>query len=256
LKIVVCVKLVPDSAAQVVVADGQVSWGEGPLVINPWDEYAVEAALVLAEQQGGDVTAITIGGEESKEALRHALAMGCGQAILVQDPALANADSQAIARALAAAIQKVGEVDAAFFGRVAIDGDMGVTAAMTARVLGWPPLTNASAIEAGDGSLKVTRALEEGRQVVEAQLPAVVNVIKDYGEPRYPSFMGIRKAARADVPVWTLADLGLEAPEAFVSWPEVLNPPARDVQTEMISGDSPDEIAEKLADAIMQEKVL
>jgi electron transfer flavoprotein beta subunit len=252
----VCVKLVPDSAAQVVVDGGQVTWGEGPLVINPWDEYAVEAALRLTEAQGGEVTVITVGGEQSKDALRHALAMGCSQAILVQDPALENGDSQAIARVLAAAIQKVGEVEAAFFGKQAIDGDMGVTAAMTARVLGWAPLTNASAIEVGSGSLKVMRATEEGRQVVEAKLPAVVNVIKDYGEPRYPSFMGIRKASRAEIPVWSLADLGLAAPASFVTWPVVMNPPARDVQTEIISGDSPEDIAAKLADAIMREKVL
>ena len=80
MKIVVCVKQVPDSAAKVVVEDGQISWGEAPLVINPWDEYAVEAALQTAEAQGGSVTAISMGKEDEREAIKHALAMGCGEA--------------------------------------------------------------------------------------------------------------------------------------------------------------------------------
>ncbi len=104
MKIVVCVKQVPDSAAKVVVENGKVTWGDAPLVINPWDEYAVETALLQMEAQGGDVIALTIGGENSKEALKHALAMGASEAILISDPALAGADSQSVAHALAAAI--------------------------------------------------------------------------------------------------------------------------------------------------------
>ena len=98
MKIVVCVKQVPDSAAKVVVEDGQVTWGDAPLVINPWDEYAVEAALLQGEAQGGDVIALTMGDEGAKDALKHALAMGCNEAVLVTDPALAGADSQAVAK--------------------------------------------------------------------------------------------------------------------------------------------------------------
>src|SRR3972149_3224042 len=106
LKIVVCVKQVPDSAATVVVENGKVSWGDAPIVINPWDEYAVEAALTLTEAHGGDVIALSMGGESAREALKHALAMGCSEAVLVSDEALSGADSQAIARVLAAAGQK------------------------------------------------------------------------------------------------------------------------------------------------------
>jgi electron transfer flavoprotein beta subunit len=126
-----------------------------------------------------------------------------------------------------------------------------------ARLLGWPALTLVSAIdEVGGGSIKVERAMEEGRQIVTGKLPAVLSIIKDYGEPRYPSFMGIRKAARAQVPVWGVADLGIEAPAALVTWPEVMNPPLSEITNEIITGDSPQEIAEKLADKIMSEKVL
>ena len=92
--------------------------------------------------------------------------------------------------------------------------------------------------------------------MVESQLPAVISVVKDYGEPRYPSFMGIRKAARANVPVWGLADLGMDAPTSVVSWPEVMNPPVQEISNEIIEGGSAQEIAEKLADKIMAEKVL
>jgi electron transfer flavoprotein beta subunit len=256
LNIVVCIKQVPDSAAKVVVEGGKVTWGDAPLVMNPWDEFAVEAALLQQEASGGEVTAISVGGESALDALKTALAMGCGQAILISDPALAQPDSQAVARVLAAAIQKVGGVDLAFFGKQAIDGDMGVTAAQTGHLLGWPVLSLASTIQIQSGTIRVERSVEEGRQVVEGKLPVVVSVSKDIGEPRYPSFMGIRKASRATIPSWTLADLGIPAPTSVVRWPEVTNTPVREVMTEMITGDGAKEIAEKLADKILAEKVL
>jgi electron transfer flavoprotein beta subunit len=262
MKTVVCIKQVPDSAARVVAENGQISWGDAPMVINPWDEFAVEAALVQQETVGGAVTAISVGGENAKDALKHALAMGCSEGILISDPALKKADSQAVAQVLAAAVRKIAageDVDLIFFGRQAIDGDMGVTAAQTARVLGWPALTLVSAVQALDPSactIRVERSMEEGRQIVETRLPAVISVVKDIGEPRYPSFMGIRKASRATLPTWTLADLGIPAPESKVDWPEVETPPAREVKVEMITGGTPQEIAQKLVDKILAEKVL
>jgi electron transfer flavoprotein beta subunit len=259
LKIVVCIKQVPDSAARLTAKDGKPDWGDAPLIINPWDEYAVETGLLQQEAQGGEVIALSVGTEQALEALKHALAMGCSQAILISDQALKQADSQAIARTLAGAIQKIGEVDLAIFGRQAIDSDTGVTSAQTARVLGWPSLTLVSAIQTLDPSraeIRVDRSTEEGRQTVSARLPAVVSVVKDIAEPRYPSFMGIRKASRAAIPTWSLADLGMEAPAPLVSWPAVMEPPQRDVKTEMIEGANAQEIAAKLVDKILEEKVL
>lgn len=257
MKIVVCVKQVPDSAAKVVAENGQANWGDAPLVINPWDEYAVETALLQKEALGGDVTVITMGGENTKDALKHALAMGCSDAILISDPALAKSDSQAVAKVLAAAVQKVGGVNLVFFGRQAIDSDTGVTPAQTGRVLGWPALTLVNKIDALDEShIAVERSIEEGRQAVSAKLPAVVSVVKDIAEPRYPSFMGIRKASKAAIPTWTLADLGIAAPTPAVTWPQVSNPPTREISTEIVTGGSPQEIAETLADKILAEKVL
>lgn len=257
MKIIVCVKQVPDTAATVVVEDGKVSWGDAPLVINPWDEYAVEAALHLSESHGGDVVALSLGDENAKEALKHALAMGCSEAILVNDPGLAGSDASGVARVLAAAVQKVGDANAVIFGKQAVDSDTGSTAAMVARVLNYPVLTLITEIsEISESAVKATRAMEESQQVVEAQMPAVFSIGKDYGEPRYPSFMGIRKASRAEIPEWTLSDLEIEAPTPVVSWPEIISPPKREVVNEIIQGDSPENIAAKLADKIMEEKVL
>jgi electron transfer flavoprotein beta subunit len=155
-------------------------------------------------------------------------------------------------------------VDAAFFGRQAIDADSGLVPAQTARLLGWPALTLSAVIKVDGGSVRVERGVEEGRQVVTAKLPAVFSLVKDFGEPRYPSFMGIRKASRAVIPAWTLADLsatleaslGISAPAAVIAWPEIMNPPSREVKCDLITGGSPAEIAEALADKILAEKVL
>jgi electron transfer flavoprotein beta subunit len=247
---------VPDSAAKVVVENGRVSWGDAPLIINPWDEFAVEAALQIKESQGGDVIAVSLGEESAKESLKHALAMGCSEAILVSDPALAKADSGAVAQVLAAAIRKIGDVDLAIFGRQAIDGDIGMTHTQTARVLGWPVLSLVSSLQVEAGVARAERTIEEGRQVVKAKLPALVSVSKDIGDPRYPSFMGIRKASRAQIPTWTLGDLGMAAPVSVVQSPAVITPPAREISTEIISGSSAKEMAEKLVERILAEKVL
>jgi electron transfer flavoprotein beta subunit len=133
---------------------------------------------------------------------------------------------------------------------------MGVTGAQTARVLGWPMLSIVSKIETTAEHIKVERTMEEGRQILESKLPAVVSVSKDIGEPRYPSFMGIRKASRAKIPVWSLSELGITATQSVVSWTDVKNTPIREISTEIITGDRPEDIAEKLADKIIEEKVL
>ncbi len=264
MKIIACIKQVPDSEAKVKAEGGQVSWGDAPLVINPFDEYAVEGALQQKEASGGTVTALCIGPESAKEALKHALAMGADDAILVSDPALTSLDTVGAARLLAAAINKIGGADMVVFGRQTLDDGSGVTAAQTARVLGWPMLGLAGQIKVdtlslskGDaGSVKVERVIEEGRQIVSAKLPAVLSVVQSIGEPRYPSFMGIRKASKAVIPVWSLSDIGVSAPAPIVSRAELVTPPTREVKCEIITGESPAEIADKLADKIIAEKVL
>ena len=262
MKIIACIKQVPDSEAKVKAEGGKVAWGDAPLVINPFDEYAVEGALQQKEAQGGassslsTVTALCIGPESAKDALKHALAMGADDAILISDPALENLDTLGAARVLAAVIQKIGEVDMVVFGRQTLDNGAGLTPAQTARLLGWPMLGLAGQIKVQDGSVSVERVIEEGRQTVSAKLPAVLSVVQSIGEPRYPSFMGIRKASKATIPVWSLADVGAAASAPVVTRVELMNPPVQDTTIEIISGESPAEIADKLADKILAEKVL
>ena len=256
MKIIACIKQVPDSEAKVRAEGGKVSWGDAPLVINPFDEYAVEGALQQKEATSGTVTALCIGPESAKEALKHALAMGADDAILVSDPALNELDNVGAARVLAAAIQKLGGVDMVVFGRQTLDSGSGLTPAQTARTLGWPMLGLAGQIKVEDGNVRVERVIEEGRQIAKAKSPVVISVVQSIGEPRYPSFMGIRKASKAEIPIWSLNDLGISAPTPIVTRTELMNPPARDTNVEIITGEGPAEIAEKLADKIIAEKVL
>lgn len=256
MKIVACIKQVPDSEAKVTASGGQISWGEAPLVINPFDEYAVEGGLLQKEANGGTVTALCIGPESGKEALKHALAMGADDAILVSDPALSTLDTQGAATVLAAAIKKIGGVDMVTFGRQTLDDGSGLTAAQTARVLGWPMLGLVGHIKVEGGEVHVSRVIEEGRQNVKAKLPAVLSIVQSIGEPRYPSFMGIRKASKAQIPVWSLADMEATAPARAVTRSELITPPSHEVVCEIIQGESPAAIAEALADRILAEKVL
>ncbi len=262
MNIVVCIKQVPDSAATLTVgADGKVLWGDSPLVVNPFDEYALEEALKLKEKHGGKVTALTMGKESAKEALKTAIAMGCEEAILLSDPAYAAADTLVTTYVLAQAIKKIGNVDLVLFGQASIDGQSGQTCASVARQLGVTLLTFVARIREIDPNAKtitVERLLEEGKQVVASKLPVVMSVVKGINEPRYPSFMGIRKAAKATIPTWSAADIGAEADRlaAAVQWSRVFPPPPREGKCDIVTGDSPAQIAAALADKIIAEKIL
>lgn len=260
MNIVVCVKQTPDTAATVTVEDGIVSWGDSPLVLNPWDEYAVEEALRIREAHSGQVTALSLGPEAAMEALKLALAMGCDQAILINDPALTDADPLVVSQILASGINKIGEVDLVLFGRGSVDNDTGITGPQVARRLNWPVLSLVAAITSLDPegrTIAVERMLDEGRQLVRSPLPAAVSVVKGINEPRYPSFMGIRKASRAEIPVWSTPDVGLdEVPTPAMTWPEVFAPPKVETECEMIEGETSEEVATRLADRLIEEKVI
>ena len=256
MKIIACIKQVPDSEAKVKAESGKIIWGDAPLVINPFDEYAVEGALQQKEATGGTVTVLCVGPESARDALKHVLAMGADDAVLVSDAALAELDTLGAARVLAAAINKIGGADMVVFGRQTLDNGAGLTPAQTARILGWPMLGLAGQIKVDGGSVTVERVIEEGRQTVNAKLPAVISVVQSIGEPRYPSFMGIRKASKAEIPVWSLSDINTTAPAPIVTRTELMNPPARETTVEIITGETPAEVAEKLADKILAEKVL
>jgi len=260
LNIVVCVKQTPDTAATLTVENGKASWGEAPLVLNPWDEYAVEQALVTQEAEGGQVTAICLGPETAEDALKQALAMGCDEAILIHDALFDSADSLVASRVLAAGIQKLELVDLVFFGKSAVDTDTGIMGSQVARRLGWPSLNLVAAISEMDPSAKtmtVERLLEEGRQVVSGPLPAVVSVVKEINEPRYPSFMGIRKASKAEIPRWSASEIGLEGEVgSALTWPAIQVPAKGTTECEIIEGSDAAEIAGKLVDRLFEEKVI
>lgn len=265
MKIVVCTKQTPSTTALLKVNNGVVTWddpGGKPNVVNPWDEYAVEEAIRLQEKHGGTTVALTMGDEASKEALKSCLAMGCSEAVLVSDPTFAGSDSLGTARVLAAAIAKIGDVQIALFGKQAIDGDTGLTPVQVAVKLGWTPLTYVAAIRAVDpagGTITVERLTESGKESVTAQLPVVISVVKEINEPRYPSFMGIRKAGKAVIPTWTAGDLGVRAAgkaASKVNWANIYPLPTRQTKVEMIQGASAAEKARILADKLFEEKVI
>jgi electron transfer flavoprotein beta subunit len=146
------------------------------------------------------------------------------------------------------------------FGRASVDSDTGVTGPQVARRLGWPALSLVAAVTTLDPEGKkidVERMLDEGRQLVRSPLPAVVSVVKEINEPRYPSFMGIRKASRAEIPLWSAADLSVdEISDSAVTWPEIIAPPKIETKVEMIEGETPEETATQLVDRLMEEKVI
>ncbi len=265
MHIVVCTKHTPDSEAKMSVDEaGNVSWGDSPLIINPWDEYAVEEALLLRDENGGKVTVISMGPEEAVEALKHAIAMGCDEGIRVWDESCAGSDTLATSHVLAKTIEHLGDVDLILFGKSAIDTQTWQVGPSVARRLGIPSLMYTIEITELDPQAKtitVQRLLEEGRQEVSAPLPAVVGTTKGINEPRYTSFIGIRKAAKMEYPVWTLDDVGVEADKvgpagSGVRWPEVFMPPVREGEAEIIEAETVEETASILVDKLLAEKVI
>lgn len=257
MNVVVFTRSTPDTAAKVEVgADGRVSWGDAATVVNPWDEYALEEGIVQSKNTGGTATVVAIGGEMHNEALKHSLAMGLDAAVRVEDAALDPANGLAYATAAAAAVKKLDGVQLVICGKESVDTGTDQQIIQLARKLGWTLLTNVSKIVALEGdTIKVERQIEQGKMSVTSKLPAVLVVTKEINEPRYPSFIGIRKASKAEIPVWSLADLGISAPAESVKVSAFKNLPPRDVKLEMITG-TPEEMAKTLVNKLIEEKVL
>jgi electron transfer flavoprotein beta subunit len=260
MNIITIIKQVPDMSQLSGTMNGlQLIGDNGPRIINPWDEYALETALQLVEAHGGTTTVLGQGNPDATEALRRGLAMGADEAVLISDPQLAHADSLVTARILAAAIQKIGNVDLITAGREAIDTNAGATAVQVAALLNLPMLSYVAAITAINPAAKtitVERVIEAGRETVTCKLPAIISVVKEINEPRYPNLIRIRKAAKVDIPVWTIADLGQSgAVEAQTKWAEIKLPPSREVGTEFIEG-SAQEAAKTLVDRLLAESII
>lgn len=264
---IVCIKQVPDTEAAVKVQQGQVALADMPMMVNVFDEYAIEEALLWREKLGGKVTALSMGPAGASEALKKALAMGVDEAVLLSDQAFAGADAWATAYTLAAAIRKVGQYDLVLMGKQSTDGTTALVGPAVARMLGIPALTYVFQVRALDPAgrkIVVERLLEGRREVVESTLPAVVTVVKDINQPRYPTLLGIRKAARMEIPTWGAAELiaagadargfGLAGSPSRVA--RVDYPPARAGKVELIAGATPEEQAAALADRLLGLKVL
>jgi electron transfer flavoprotein beta subunit len=259
LNIIVCIKQVPDSTEVRIDAATGTMIREGLKgAVNPFDENAVEAALALRERHGGKVTALSMGIPSATEQLRHVLAMGADEAVLLSDRALAGADTLATAYALSMAIRKLADFDLILCGKQAIDGDTGQVGPGIAERLGIPQVTYAREIEVANGSARVKRMLEDGYELVEADLPALVTVVKQINEPRYPSVKGLLAAKRKEIPIWSAADIGadLERVGQAGSPTRVIRTwtPSHERQAEMLGSDG--EAVDRLVERLRQLGVL
>lgn len=214
MKVAVFVKQIPDpSGAGRLDPETHLLVREGvEVVLDPGDAYGVEAALQIAEAQGGDVVAVTMGPEKAADVLRKAMAMGAASALQVSDERLRGSDALATARVLAAAVRRL-EPDLVVGGTESTDGYTGTVPAAVAELLGWPSLTFAKQLEVGDGVVQVHRQTPAGHDVVEAHLPAVVTVTGGINEPRYPTLKGIMGARSRPLEVLSLDELGLDPSE-------------------------------------------
>ncbi len=261
MKLIVCVKQVPEIPLVSVDAQkGELSLPQGPGMINPFDSYGIEEALRLKEKNGGTITAISLGGKESDYALREALALGVDDAVHLMDDAFAGADAIATARLLAVGIRKCGDFDLVFLGKQAVDSDASTIPAAIGGFLGLPAVMFVRKIEAiGDGKITVERMTDDGFDKVTVPIPAVISVVKEINEPRLPSLKGKMMAKKKEVIVYNAAALGVAvgSPEltsgSHVS--HVANPPSRP-KGEMITGSSPEEIADKLFSKLRDQQIL
>ncbi|MFE9925160.1 electron transfer flavoprotein subunit beta/FixA family protein [Streptomyces sp. NPDC005774] len=215
LRIVVTVKYVPDATGDRHFADDlTVDRDDVDGLLSELDEYAVEQALQIAENSDDDVeiTVLTVGPEDAKDALRKALSMGADKAIHVEDEDLHGSDALGTSLVLAKAVEKAG-YDLVISGMASTDGVMGVLPALLAERLGVPQVTLLSEVSLEDGTVSGRRDGDDASEQLQALLPAVVSVTDQSGEARYPSFKGIMAAKKKPVQSWDLSDLGLEADE-------------------------------------------
>jgi electron transfer flavoprotein beta subunit len=212
IKILVTVKLVPDTNAdkRIDPATKRLVRTVSETVLNPFDEYAIEAALQLKEKlnDGSTVTIVSMTAAANKEIVRKALAMGADDAVMISDDTLAGCDLWGTSVALAAAI-KAQSPDLVITGTQSTDAISGDLPGMLAEKLGFPGLTYARSLEVADGRVRVQRETENGYMTLSAALPALVSVTKSANEPRYPSLKGIMGAKKKDIVQLAAADLAL-----------------------------------------------
>jgi len=228
VNIVTCIKQTFDTEAKIVIDNGQVSDQGVNLIVNSYDEYAVEEAIRLKEKNGGEVVVVSVGGDKTHEALRYCLAMGADRAVLIQDPAMEHTDNLGCAVAMAKLISQM-EYDLVFCGKEAVDDGAAQVPSMLAEKLNLPQANVLTALEIADGRATATKEIDGGSEVLEMQLPAVFSAQKGLNEVRYASLPGIMKAKRKELKVVSLADLELSAEDVAAKSELVVAelPPAR-----------------------------
>jgi electron transfer flavoprotein beta subunit len=264
VKIVVCIKQVPDTEAEIKwdIPKGVLKRDSIDTITNPFDEFALEEALLTRENHDGDIVAISMGPEKANDVLRNALALTVNEVYRLTDDAFAGSDTFGTASVLAAGIKKIGDADIIFCGKQSTDGSTGVVGAEIASILGYSPLTYVSKIRQIDAANKkiiVERVIEGGTEVVEAKLPAIVSVIKGINEPRLPNLMGIRKAAKVAIPEWNAGDLGIDKGKVGTAGSstkvvEIAVPPPRGAG-EILKGEIED-VADIVTDKLIDMKVI
>ena len=262
MEIVVCIKQVPDTTEVKIdpVTNTLIRQGV-PSIVNPFDKNALEAALQLKDKYGANVTVISMGPPQAKTALKECLSMGADKAVLISDRAFGGADTLATSNALAASIRKIGNVDMVFCGKQAIDGDTAQVGPETAEHVGSAQGTCVSRRDIKGDTATVDREGEDGYEVIEVKLPVLISVIKAAAfEPRFPTVKGKMKANRAEIAVWSAADvkadekkIGLAGSPTRVS--KIFSPPRR-VQGIIINEPTAKENVTVLLDKLAEAKIV
>jgi len=258
MKFIVCIKQVPDTTEVRVDPQTNTLIREGvPAIVNPFDLYAVEEALILKERFGGEVVALSMGPPQAEEALREVISMGVDRAILICDRKFAGADTLATSLTLSAAIRKVGDFDIIFTGKQAADGDTAQVGPGIAELLDIPQATFVRKVDELNPEARTIRLQsmwEEGSEILQLPLPCLITTVKELNEPRLPSLRGKMAAKKAEIPVWTFdeldvseKDVGLEGSPTQVI--KVFPPPPRK-EGELYAGREPDEAAGIIADKL------
>lgn len=260
-RIIVCVKQAIDvTQLKADPATRRLITVDAPKKISDFDKNALEEAIRIKEKHGGEVLALTMGTEEAKTALREALAMGADKGYLLTDTAFQNSDTLATSLILTEAIRKLSPYDLILCGETSIDGFTAQVGPRIGERLGIPVITYARKIIFEGDMIKAERSLEDRYETAQTKTPALITVTKEINEPRIPSLMSIMKASKKEIVTWTLADLGLPKEKvgetgSSIQITEVLAPKMERKKI-VIKGETPQEIAEKLVKALLQEGVL
>lgn len=211
MNIIVLIKQVPDTNKVKIDPKTNTLIRKGvPSIINPDDKHALEEGFKLREQYGGKVTVLSMGPPQAKDAITEALAMGADEGILLSDRNFAGADTWATSYSLAMGIKKIGNFDLILAGREATDGDTAQIGPQTAEALNIPQVTYVIDLKKDGSKLRAKRAMEDGYEIIEVPMPALITCISDLNKPRYPSISGIQKAVRYEIPVWNAEQIGAD----------------------------------------------